>query len=76
MARKEKWYKPSKQDTGWHKNDPPTTRRRRALAAHKNHLSTAKSLQALSNITQDLPTKRAASADAKYFYKMHEKYGK
>lgn len=73
---KKKWYNPEKQDTGWHKGDPPTTRRRRALAAHKTHLSTARSMQALANVTRDPSTKRVAQADANYFYKMHEKYDK
>jgi hypothetical protein len=71
-----KWFHPSKTDTGWDKDDPPTTRRRRALKAHKTYLSTARSLQALANVTRDRKTSQVAQADANYFYKMHEKYDK
>jgi hypothetical protein len=49
-------------------------RRTRALTAHKgNALSTARSLQALANLTRDTTTKRAARKDALYFYAKHKR---
>jgi hypothetical protein len=69
-----KWYKPATKHTGWTKNDPSDMRRRKALRAHSNDkLATARSLQALSNLTQDETTKRKASEDARYFYRAHKK---
>lgn len=78
--KKVKWYKP-KVHSGWRKDLTPRGRRIKALKAHKgNALSTARSLQALANVNAgkkgDAGTRRAASADAKYFYKLHEKTGK
>jgi hypothetical protein len=70
-----KWYKP-KVHSGWSKDLTPIGRRRKVYKAHKTYLSTAKSLQALANITKDKPTKTKATADAKYFYRMHKKTGK
>ena len=70
MAKRKvvKWFKPRK-TTGWHKEDTQTQRRRIALASHKGDLlSTARSLMALSNVSQDKMTARKAKADASYFY--------
>ena len=80
MKRKVKWYKP-KVHSGWSKDLTPRGRRVKALRAHKgNYLSTARSLQALSNVNSgkkgDAGTRKAAGADAKYFYEMHRKTGK
>jgi len=59
---------------GWHKGDKPTTRRRRALIAHGgDYLATARALIALHNVTVDPGTKRAAGADARYFFAKHNK---
>ncbi len=75
MAKKKvsKFYHP-KVKTGWHKNQSLTYRRRLVLAAHKgNHLSAARAMQALANVTQDSATTREAKIDANYFFRMNEK---
>jgi hypothetical protein len=70
-----KWYHP-RVHTGWHKTDPATTRRRRAIIAHKsNRLAAGRGLQALANTTVDKTTKRLAALDARYLFKMYKKYG-
>jgi hypothetical protein len=75
-TERKKWYKPATRHTGWTKADPPGVRRRKALKAHdSDKLATARSLQALSNISQDEATKRKAREDAKYFYRMHKSQG-
>jgi hypothetical protein len=77
MKKVDKWFKPSRIDTGWHKTDSQTKRRRAALKAHKgSHLSAARACQQLSNITNDIETKKKSRADAKYFFLMYKKYGK
>ena len=74
MVKRTKWYTPAIHHTGWRKNLATAERRRKALAAHKHDpLATARSLQALSNITQDDKTKEVAAQDARYFYKLHKK---
>ena len=79
MKKVVKWYKP-KIHSGWDKNMTTLGRRRKALAAHKSYLSTAKSLQALANVNSgkkgDHATYVKASADAKYFYRKHKETGK
>lgn len=70
-----KWYNP-RVHTGWRKDDPATTRRRRAIIAHnRNRLAAARALQALSNVTTDPVTKKLAAQDAKYIFEMYHKYG-
>lgn len=74
MARKKavKWFKPGK-PTGWQKGDTQAQRRRVALASHKGKLlPTARSLMALSNVTQDKETARLARQDANYFYALYK----
>jgi len=71
----EKWYKAAgskSKHTGWKKSYPAKKRRTLALKGHKSNLSAARALQALANVTQDEPTKKAAQADAKFFYKEHK----
>jgi hypothetical protein len=69
-----KWFKPVKTHSGWRKDMGIAKRRTRALTAHKgNALSTARSLQALANLTRDTTTKRAARKDALYFYAKHKR---
>ncbi len=64
-----KWYKP-KGHSGWKKSQSPEYRRRLVLKAHKHsYLSAGRSMQALANVTKDKPTEKAASADARYFFK-------
>lgn len=71
-----KWYEAGV-ETGWQKTQSATTRRRRALKAHKgSHLAAGRGLQALANVTQDKQTARLARADAKYFFERHSKSGK
>ena len=71
----EKWYKVAgskSKHTGWKKSYPAKKRRTLALKGHKSNLSAARALQALANVTQDEPTKKAAQADAKFFYEEHK----
>lgn len=65
------WYDPQVH-TGWRKNMPEKKRRQRVLEAHEGDLlSSAKSLQALANVTEDYETKRVARKDALYFFQKH-----
>jgi hypothetical protein len=65
----EKFYHP-KVHSGWHKNDSATTRRRKALHAHKgSKLATGRALQALANVTKDKVTAEKAALDARYFFR-------
>ena len=71
----EKWYKAAgskSKHTGWKKSYPAKKRRSLALKGHKSALSAGRALQALANVTKDEPTRKAAQADAKYFYKKHK----
>ena len=70
---KSKWFKP-KTRSGWSKDLPPKKRRAIVLRAHHGDLlSAARSKQALANVTRDMATKRAAKADAAYFYRRYRK---
>ena len=70
-----KWYNP-KVHTGWSKDDPATTRRRRTLIAHKgNRLAAGRSLIALSNVNTDPTTRKLSRADGLYMLEMYKKYG-
>jgi hypothetical protein len=74
MKKVTKFFNP-KVHTGWKKTQSQSYRRRLALKAHGNdYLSTARGLQALSNISQDKATSRLAKSDAKYFYDMNKKH--
>jgi len=67
----QKWYEHGP-EMNWHKEMPESTRRSNVLAAHKgDELATARSLQALSNVTTDSETKRLTRADAEYFFSKH-----
>ena len=71
--KSKQWYEPGV-ETGWEKEMPMAERRRLVLRAHKgDELASARSMQALSNVTTDRETKRAARADALFFYKVHRK---
>ena len=78
MAKKvERWFSAEK-SLNWHKLDSQTKRREAALASrHGNALSTARALQALSNVNSsskgNAETHRKALADAKYFFRLHAK---
>lgn len=68
MVTQEKWFHPQIH-TGWEKDLPVVERRKKVLDAYKGDaLASARSLQALSNVTQDLETKKQARKDALYFY--------
>lgn len=74
--KSQQWYHPQV-ETGWKKDMPMSTRRSKALRAHKGDaLATARGLQALANTTTDQATKRSAHSDAQYFYAQHRKTGK
>lgn len=69
-----KWFPEKTVHMGWEKDMSIKERRELALDAHGgDYLSTARSLQALANVTRDKKTRRKAGADAKYFYGMHRK---
>lgn len=71
-----RWFNPAKEHTGWRKDMGIAKRRSRALSAHKgNVLSTARSMQALANVTHrsNPELSRVAQKDARYFY---DKYNK
>jgi hypothetical protein len=69
-----KWFHP-KVHTGWHKEQSLAYRRRLVRESHGgNYLTSAKSLLALANVSKDSATRKAARADANYFFKMHEKH--
>lgn len=66
-------YSP-KVKSGWKKTQPAKTRRTLVLKAHSGDLlSSARSKQALANVTQDEETKELALADAQYFFKEYSK---
>lgn len=67
--KKEQWFEPQV-ETGWEKGQPLPERRQNVLRAHGgNELASARSMQALANVTTDNETRREARADARYFYK-------
>jgi hypothetical protein len=73
MEDEEKWFHP-KIHTGWDKDDRATKRRHKVLKAHKGKLlPSARSMQALANVTEDQQTKVAARADSRYFFKLHKR---
>jgi len=57
----------------WHKDEPAEVRRANALKAHKgDELATARTLQALANVTTDPETSKLAKTDADYFFAKHQ----
>lgn len=79
MPSTRKWFAVGKH-SGWRKNMPKGKRRSLVLRAHnQNFLAAARAKQALSNVTKDKATKRAAQEDANYFfalYRQEKKNGK
>ena len=72
----ERWFEPSVR-TGWQKDMPMAKRRRLVKSAHKGDLlASARSMQALANVTTDRETRVKAQADANYFFKLHQKRSK
>lgn len=71
-----KWFSPSKENTGWHAKDPAKVRRAKARRSHKTDLATARSLQALANVTRDKRTAEIAQKDATYFFRQHRLGGR
>jgi hypothetical protein len=68
----QKWYVHGP-EMNWNKGMSTTTRRSNVLAAHKgDELATARSLQALANVTTDSETRSKANSDAEYFYARHK----
>lgn len=66
-----RWYRPGV-ETGWQKDQPESERRTKVLTAHKgDELASARSMQALANITTDRATRLKAREDARYFYRIH-----
>lgn len=71
MSRTYRWFQPRKEDTGWHAKDAAKVRRAKARRAHKSDLATARSLQALANVTRDADTAEKARKDATFFFRQH-----
>jgi len=68
----EKWYQHNV-EMNWHKDEPAEVRRANALKAHKgDELTTARALQALSNMTTDPETSKLAKTDADYFFAKYQ----
>lgn len=62
--------------TGWKKNQKPSTRRAKMLAAtdkrlslHDRYVQAGRMLNQLANVTTDKATERAARTDANYFFR-------
>lgn len=73
----DKFYHPRIQETGWHKDLPVIKRRKKILKGYKgNILATARSLEALANVSRDKATAKAALVDARYFYNLYRSKGK
>lgn len=69
----EQWYE-SGVKTGWEKGQSQSVRRAKVLKAHKgDELASARSMQALANVTTDRETARKAGADADYFYRKYRR---
>ncbi len=74
-----KWFKPKK-ETGWDKDQSPTTRRRKLMAStpksmslRTRHIQAGRRANALANVTRDHSTEAKARADANYFFNMAKK---
>jgi len=69
-----KWFT-HRVHTGWHKGQSLAYRRRLVRESHGgNYLTAAKSMLALSNVSKDASTRKAARVDANYFFKMHARH--
>lgn len=69
--KEDRWYE-SNVHTGWKKEQPASVRRMKVQRAHKNDLlASARSMQALSNVTTDKQTRMKAEADSTYFFKKY-----
>jgi len=67
------WFEPSVK-TGWSKDIKQSTRIRRVVRAHKGDLlASARSLQALSNVTTDAETRRKAKSDAAILFRRYKR---
>ena len=75
VKRNVKWFtKAKKTHTGWQKEQSPEVRRARLLKSHKgDYLASARSIQAVANVTKDSATRSKARADAKYLFRMHKR---
>lgn len=70
-----RWFHPRK-ETGWRKDQEEETRRRHLMDStdhrrglHDRRVEAGRRAQALANVTQDGETRRAAEADAGYFFR-------
>ena len=74
--KSEVWYEHGP-ETGWKKDMPADKRRRILSKAYKgDYLKAARAKQALANVNPDPATRRAAKADAKYFFDLHARAGR
>jgi len=62
------WYPKVVKPTGWAKNLPATTRRRRLITSQKDPLKAGRWALSLANLTTDKPTEKKARADSRYFF--------
>lgn len=70
-----RWYSPRVR-TGWSKNLSQKVRIAKVVRAHKGDLlASARSMQALANVTTDKETKILAHRDARVLYQRHAKGG-
>lgn len=73
--KSERWFEPGKH-TGWEADMPAAERRELVLEAFGgDYLAAARSKQELANVTTDRPTKVAALADARYFFRQYRLEG-
>lgn len=79
MIRKKLWFNP-KTHTFWRKTQTVSIRRKKLLEStdkrkslHDRYVAAGRKIQALSNVTKDVTTKRLAKQDAMYFFRKAKK---
>jgi len=71
--KSKQWFEPSVV-TGWSKDLAQSTRINKVVRAHKGDLlASARSMQALSNVTTDSETCRKSKADANVLFKRYKR---
>jgi len=74
--KSQRWFSPQVR-TGWSKDLSQKVRIARVVRAHKGDLlASARSLQALANVSTDSATQRKAQSDAGILFKRHRGTGK
>ena len=71
--KSEQWFEPSVK-TGWSKDLAQSTRINKVVRAHGGDLlASARSMQALANVSTDAETSRKAKSDANILFKRHKR---